>query len=404
VNYFIPGCIVESLFGGNNVYAGTYCPGPHAGQGYGFHWFVDDTWVDFMPGNGMEGTYIRAIAAEGDTKVWFSAGYTDVCRHYVNLLDHKGTADKADDEWTVYDFTVWGICSVYAIAIDPDGNRWFGTGQDIRVLTNDNNWIIYNEVNFGGDFAFDGYGNVWVGQTDSVFKHDGSSWVEYNSREEAIEANFDVLMTTLNGNWDSEYYGLWVVEEPAGLWIKKRDPLGGSSRGVSFYDGQDWITYTPDNSGLYSKDVSGIAVDFEGSVWIATDRDINNRGGISKFVPNPDFSLSAAPSTIFLQQGQNTIINVTVRHLRGLVPTTTLSLTGLPPGISASFESNPVTPTAQVQLTITSDQTALLGMYNLNLNATTVDGLSQTLNLTLYVVEEAFYTYLPAAFHNIVTT
>jgi hypothetical protein len=43
-------------------------------------------------------------------------------------------------------------------------------------------------------------------------------------------------------------------------------------------------------------------------------------------------------------------------------------------------------------------------MYNLNLNATTVDGLSQTLNLALYVVEEAFYTYLPAAFHNIVTT
>jgi hypothetical protein len=346
----------------------------------------------------MEGAYLQAIATEGENKVWFSAGYTDICYHYVNLLDHKGTADKADDEWTVYDFSaMWGICSVSAIAIDPAGNRWFGTSIDVRVLTTNDTWIIHDEVNFSGDFAFDEAGNVWVGQTDSVFQFDGSSWVEYTSREEAIELNFATIMTSINKEWiNSSYSSLWIVEKPAGLWIKN------NFQDIRFYDGQNWTIYTTENSGLSSENVRGIAVDAQGNVWIACDAgQTGSIAGVNKFTPFPDFDLEVGSTTIFLEQGQDTVVNITVHRLRGLISTTTLSISGLPPAVSATFDHNPVSPTAQVQLTLTAAQSAPLGTNYLTLTAITSEGLTRTVNLTLYVVEEAFYNYTPAIFKNI---
>lgn len=393
VNYYLPGCSVEPLLATDTIYAGTHCPGPHANQGYGLHWFVEDAWISFTPGDGMQGTYLRGIATEGDSKVWFSAGNNDICFNYVNLLDHKGTADKADDEWTVYDFNaIWGLCAVYGIGIDPAGNRWFGTSGGIWVLTVDETWLMYFE-NDGDDFAFDNQGNTWVSYTDFITMFDGTTWVSYPSQEEAIEANYAAVMNTLNRRWvQGVNDGLWVVEEPAGVWVKN------NFEDVRFYDGQNWTTYDPSNSGLGSYFIEGMTLDYEGNIWVATDIGANVVGGLYKFTPFPDYSLQAAPNTIFLEQGQDTIVNVSVNRLRGLVPTTTLSISGLPTGVLASFENNPVTPTAQVQLTLTSSQTTQFGTYNLNLMATTNDGLSRIVNLTLYVVEEAFYTYLPVIY------
>jgi hypothetical protein len=231
-----------------------------------------------------------------------------------------------------------------------------------------------------------------VGQTDSVFQFNGSSWIEYASYEEAIESNFTAIMTSINKDWiKGSSSSLWAVEKPAGLWIMNR------FEDVRFYNGESWTIYTPDKSGLSIDYIAGIAVDHQGTIWIANDLDQYSNGGLNKFVPFPDFELVAS-SIIFLERGQDTTENIIVRHLRGWVPTTTLSITGLPSGVSASFEPNPVTPTAQVELTLTSAQTTPLGTYNLNLTAITGDGLSRTINLTFYVVEEAFYIYLPAIF------
>jgi ligand-binding sensor domain-containing protein len=54
---------------------------------------------------------------------------------------------------------------------------------------------------------------------------------------------------------------------------------GITEEGAAAYNGREWETYTPDNSGLASENVRSIVVDGRGAVWFATDK------GISRLEP-----------------------------------------------------------------------------------------------------------------------
>jgi hypothetical protein len=295
LNYELPGCRVRPLGAAENVYVGTYCPGPPSGSGGGLSAFIENTWVTFTPTDGMMGTYVSAIAPEGNTKVWVASGDNIFCYGYVNLLDHKGTADKVDDEWTLYTF---GLCGIYAIAVDPQGNRWFGTSDGVRVLLADNvTWVIYSSdlIEFATDIAFDEMGNTWFARNDEVTRFNGDSWLHYGSREEAIENNFAAIMASIDSDQVNPHVlpGLWIVEEPAGVWIIRPLSDGG---GVGFYDGQTWTIYNQEDSALGSNDVRGIAIDQQSNIWIGTRAGLPPaEGGLSKFTPLPKIHRSYLP-------------------------------------------------------------------------------------------------------------
>jgi hypothetical protein len=396
-NFALCGCTVSPLVASDTAYAGTYCPGPPAGAGGGLSAFIDGTWVTFTPTDGMGGSYVRAIAPEDGNRVWVSAGENLYCQNFLNFLDHNGTSDKGDDEWTVYDF---GFCSIKAIAIDPNGNRWFGTVEDgIWVLSADgDNWTVYPpEIILGSsDIAFDATGNAWFAFGEEVYRFDGSGWTLYATREEAVEANFASVLNS----WKRERVnpsgglGLWAVEPTAGVWIMREDSLN-HRLGVGFYDGEQWSIYTADNSPLGSDYVYGIAVDHQGNVWFGTDDNyLSGDGGLNKFVPTPAFAPHVAPQSVMLEPGQATELDVTAELLRGWVPTVTLSLDSLPPGASAAFAQNPVTPTAQIGLAITTTLGTPLGHYEVTVSATGA-GMTHTSTMNLYIVEEVHRSYFP---------
>lgn len=404
-NYELRGCRVLPLVAAEEVYAGTYCPGPPSGAGGGLSWFfedpgVEDTWVTFASTDGMAGSYVRAVAPEGESRVWVSSGYNlHCCFNHVNLLDHRGTVTKADDEWTVYDL---GPTNVDAIAIGPDGNRWFGTsGEGVRVLSADgSSWITYTSAVISGanDIAFDAMGNTWFARGGEVTRFNGVIWTDYDSREEAIEANYEAIMTSLNRNEVQGILspGLWAIEEPAGVWII-REIIGEPQEGVGFYDGSTWTIYDYENSPLDSTQIFGIAVDQQRNVWFGTQKSYpNSEGGLHKFMPWPDFSLDATPGALLIEPGQVATIDVAVSRLRGWVPTATLSILSLPPATSATFSANPVTPTAQVWLTITTTLATPLGIYPLTVMATGAD-ITRTTTITLGVVAEVYRDYFPIA-------
>jgi subtilase family serine protease len=87
----------------------------------------------------------------------------------------------------------------------------------------------------------------------------------------------------------------------------------------------------------------------------------------------PDFSLSASPSSVTLTQGTNGTSTVTVNKLNGFTASVNLVATGLPSGVTASF--NPASTTSTSVLTLTASATAATG------NATvTVTGTSGSLS------------------------
>jgi hypothetical protein len=401
--YEIPGCRVMALAAqGDHVYAGTYCPSPPTGAGGGLSWFVDDTWVNFTPGDGMAGTYISAIAPEGDTKVWVAAGYSYLIYNYINLLDHKGTADKADDEWVLYEPDACP-CDIRAIALDPEGNRWFGTwGSGVLVFDADSShWLTYttNVISSAWDIAFDAEGNRWFTAGSSVSRFDGTTWTYYPTREAAIEANFEAIMSSFNRQWLYSVTGssLWAVEDSDGVWIKHYDQqLGGDV--VQFYDGQSWASYTPANSGLGGGRVYGIAVDQQKNIWFATERwciNCSETGGVSQFTPQPDLILQIAPKTFLVEADSVALLEVNINVLHGLIPTISLTIADLPPDTFAHFTQNQVLGDADVQLTLTTTTATPFGVYPLRITAVG-STITRTSTVTMHVVPEIYRGYLPA--------
>ncbi len=406
VNYELPGCRVTALAAADDVYAGAYCPGPPSGAGGGLSWSVDDTWVTFTPADGLAGTYVTSIVPEGKTKVWVTAGYNIYYHPYINLLDHKGTADKADDEWTLY---TPDLVSFETAAIDPDGNRWFGgvpiqgfSDAGIWMLSADNQtWISYTSdlATSARGIVFDAMGNAWFERGYGVTRFDGDTWTYYNSREEAIEANYDAIMTSFNPHQAGAHSlpGLWVVEGRAGVWIIRNNDRN-SREGTSFYDGDAWTIYTHENSSLTSNEVRGVAVDQQGNVWFGTEPRYNQaEGGVSKFTPPPDFSVNAVPGVVLIEPGWAATVDVSVLLDRGQVPTVTLAVSALPPTTSVIFSSNPVTPTTYSPLTITTTVTTPFGVYPLTVIATGA-GMSRTTTITLHVVPNVYHYYWPVMF------
>lgn len=74
---------------------------------------------------------------------------------------------------------------------------------------------------------------------------------------------------------------------------------------------------------------------------------------------NPDFGLSASPASLTIGRNKQGGATVTVAPLNGFSSSVTMSASGLPKGVSASFSPNPATTAST--LTLTASKTASLG-------------------------------------------
>ena len=92
----------------------------------------------------------------------------------------------------------------------------------------------------------------------------------------------------------------------------------------------------------------------------------------------PGLTVAAAPATLAINQGASGTSTITVASQNSFSAATTLSVTGLPTGVTAAFATNPVTPpangTATSVLTLTASATATTGAATV-----TVTGTSGTL-------------------------
>ena len=95
-------------------------------------------------------------------------------------------------------------------------------------------------------------------------------------------------------------------------------------------------------------------------------------------VATPDFSLSASPSSLTVRQGTSGTSTITETPSGGFTGSVTLSASGLPSGVTATFGTNPTTSTSVV--TFTASSTATVGTATV-----TITGTSGTLTHTTTV-------------------
>ena len=96
----------------------------------------------------------------------------------------------------------------------------------------------------------------------------------------------------------------------------------------------------------------------------------------------PDFSLSASPSSLTVKQGSNGSSTITETDLNGFAGSVTLSTSALPSGVTASFSPNPTTSTSV--LTFTASSTATTGTTNVTVTGTS-GSLTHTTTISLTI-------------------
>lgn len=99
--------------------------------------------------------------------------------------------------------------------------------------------------------------------------------------------------------------------------------------------------------------------------------------------PPPDFTLSVSPSSLTINRGASGGATVTINRTGGFNSVVALSASGLPSGVTASFESPPG-PVSVISMFIAASSTAATGMTSVTINGSG-GGLTRSTTLVLTV-------------------
>jgi len=116
---------------------------------------------------------------------------------------------------------------------------------------------------------------------------------------------------------------------------------------------------------------------------------VNSSGvpSVAKFVqlvPQPDFAVSATPSSQNVPQGNSTSYTVNVASSGGFAGTVGLSVSGLPQGATATFNPTSITTSGSSMLSVSTLNSTPVGSYPLTITATS-GSLTHTATVTLVV-------------------
>jgi hypothetical protein len=101
---------------------------------------------------------------------------------------------------------------------------------------------------------------------------------------------------------------------------------------------------------------------------------------------NPNFTLSASPSSLSVTQGSSGNSTITVTPSGGFTGSVTLSASGLPAGVTATFGTNPTTSSSVV--TFSASSTATTGTSSVTITGTS-GSLTHTTTISLTVTAPA---------------
>jgi subtilisin family serine protease len=210
------------------------------------------TFTKSSTGNGLPNDTVNTIAIDGNGNKWFGT---------------SGGVGRFDGiNWTTYKHSNSGLPSdaVNSIAVESGGVLWFGTMSGVARLEN-STWITYTNPSAGDvrAIAVDNEGAKWFGTGFSgVLRFDGTSWTQYNTSNSGLPSNL-VRSIAIDGNGTK--------------WFGTGDG-GPASNNVARFDGTNWTVYNSGNSSLPDYPVTAIAIDRDGSKWFGT-----GGGGAARF-------------------------------------------------------------------------------------------------------------------------
>lgn len=218
---------------------------------------IKGTWSQYNTSNSVfPSNNVGAIAIEPNGTKWFAI---------QDPIAPSGYGVRFDGiSWTVYNSADSKLSGPpTAIAIEPNGTKWFGTGGGGVSSFDGIEWKRYSTSNSGlpssivSAIAIEANGTKWFGTSAGVASFDGTTWTVYNTSNSGLPSNsVKAIVIEADG---TKWFGTW----------------GG---GVAKFDGTNWTVYNTSNSGLPYDYVNTIAIEANGTKWFGT-----YGNGIAKF-------------------------------------------------------------------------------------------------------------------------
>jgi len=228
-------------------------------DGGGVSSYDGTTWTTFTTGDGLVSNFVYSIAVDADNVKWFGT-FDKRSGRGSGVSSFDGTTWKTYKTYTPEFGLALASNSVWAIAVDADNVKWFGTFDSGVSSFDGTTWTTYTTEdglahNWVRTIAIDADNVKWFGTLGGVSSFDGTIFTSY-TEEDGLAYN-DVRAVA------SDFYNV--------KWF------GMDGGGVSSFDGTKWTTYTTED-GLADNEVLAIAVDDDNVKWFGT-----YSGGVSSF-------------------------------------------------------------------------------------------------------------------------
>ncbi len=234
----------------------------------------------FTREDGLANEYVFAIGVDPAGNKWFGTNAGGMTRY-------------REGEWKTW-FPMHGLADywVYTFAEQRDGIYWIGTwagaNQYFPKTGEFKTYVkeLINEWVYGLDV--DAAGKVWFGTEGGITRYDGSAWKSWThadglgaddpdkkpfSRNTGLGTRSRHDLGLLSGGeatYNPSYVFAVLVDSQDHLWA------GTWGGGLARYDGERWTNYTVDD-GLAGDIVYSLAQEPSGVLWIGTNR------GLSRF-------------------------------------------------------------------------------------------------------------------------
>ncbi len=234
----------------------------------------------FTRDHGLANEYVFAISIEDDGSKWFGTNAGGMSRY-------------RQGEWKTW-FPMHGLADywVYSFAWQADGTLWIGTwagANSLNPATGEMKTYVSELVNewvYG--IAVDSQQRVWFGTEGGISRFDGKAWKSWThadglgarnpdkkpfSRNTGLGTRSRHDLGVLSGGeatYNPNYVFAVLIDQQDRLWA------GTWGGGLSLFNGEEWKNYTV-KDGLAGDIVYSIAEDESGMLWIGT----NN--GLSRF-------------------------------------------------------------------------------------------------------------------------
>lgn len=235
--------------------------------------------------SGLANEYVFAIGIDKEGYKWFGTNAGGVSRY-------------RDGKWKTY-FPMHGLADywIYSFASQKNGDLWIGTWAGANVVDMKNvkfrTYVkeLVNEWVYG--LGVDAKDRVWFGTEGGVSMYDGKTWQSWTHKDGMGAANPNKLMASPNTGLGTR------TRHDLGLRTDDGSPTynpnyvfsilvaadqsiwaGTWGGGVSRFDGKKWTNFTT-KDGLAGDIVYSIAQDAKGVLWFGTSKGLTRYDGKS---------------------------------------------------------------------------------------------------------------------------